>query len=146
MSQQVLKPRVRGFICITSHPDGCAAAVREQIGYVKSRQPIKDGPINTPAIISLTTRDCPIFMNTQAVARQTARMNAICRKNMTDSSNGVIGNQLDMWMNKGSASSLHRHRRRFAVLGDELVVRRHQLDHAVHDLFHVVDHLLNQLF
>ncbi|NBS05037.1 MAG: hypothetical protein EBS64_07515, partial [Verrucomicrobia bacterium] len=25
MSQQVVKPRVRGFICITSHPDGCAA-------------------------------------------------------------------------------------------------------------------------
>ena len=44
MSQQVLKPRVRGFICITSHPDGCAAAVREQIAYVKSRKPIQDGP------------------------------------------------------------------------------------------------------
>ena len=44
MSQQVLKPRVRGFICITSHPDGCAAAVREQIAYVKSRKPIQGGP------------------------------------------------------------------------------------------------------
>jgi len=44
MSQQVLKPRVRGFICITSHPDGCAAAVREQIAYVKTRKPIQGGP------------------------------------------------------------------------------------------------------
>ena len=44
MSQLVLKPRVRGFICITSHPDGCAAAVREQIAYVKSRKPIQGGP------------------------------------------------------------------------------------------------------
>jgi len=44
MSQQVVKPRVRGFICITSHPDGCAAAVREQIAYVKSRQPLQGGP------------------------------------------------------------------------------------------------------
>ncbi|NBV52026.1 MAG: trans-2-enoyl-CoA reductase family protein [Verrucomicrobia bacterium] len=44
MSQQVLKPRVRGFICITSHPEGCAAAVREQIAYVKSRKPIQGGP------------------------------------------------------------------------------------------------------
>jgi enoyl-[acyl-carrier protein] reductase/trans-2-enoyl-CoA reductase (NAD+) len=44
MSQQVVKPRVRGFICITSHPDGCAAAVREQIAYVKSRKPLQGGP------------------------------------------------------------------------------------------------------
>jgi enoyl-[acyl-carrier protein] reductase / trans-2-enoyl-CoA reductase (NAD+) len=40
----VIKPRVRGFVCVTAHPVGCAAHVQEQIDYVKSRGPIKDGP------------------------------------------------------------------------------------------------------
>ena len=44
MSQQVVKPRVRGFICITSHPEGCAAQVREQAAYVKSRPRLEGGP------------------------------------------------------------------------------------------------------
>ena len=44
MSLQVLKPRVRGFICITSHPEGCAAHVREQIAHVQSRPALKGGP------------------------------------------------------------------------------------------------------
>jgi enoyl-[acyl-carrier protein] reductase/trans-2-enoyl-CoA reductase (NAD+) len=31
MSKQVVQPRIRGFISLTAHPDGCAANVREQI-------------------------------------------------------------------------------------------------------------------
>jgi enoyl-[acyl-carrier protein] reductase/trans-2-enoyl-CoA reductase (NAD+) len=33
----IIKPKVRGFICITAHPQGCAANVASQIGYVKSK-------------------------------------------------------------------------------------------------------------
>jgi enoyl-[acyl-carrier protein] reductase / trans-2-enoyl-CoA reductase (NAD+) len=40
----VIKPRVRGFICVTTHPAGCAANVREQIDYVKAQEPIAGGP------------------------------------------------------------------------------------------------------
>jgi enoyl-[acyl-carrier protein] reductase/trans-2-enoyl-CoA reductase (NAD+) len=40
----IIKPRVRGFMCVTTHPVGCAANVRQQIDYVKSRGPIADGP------------------------------------------------------------------------------------------------------
>ena len=40
----VIKPKVRGFVCVTAHPLGCAAHVREQIEYVKRKGPIKDGP------------------------------------------------------------------------------------------------------
>ena len=43
-NQQVVKPRIRGFICITAHPEGCAAHVREQIAHVKKDKPLKDGP------------------------------------------------------------------------------------------------------
>ncbi|MGV3590330.1 MAG: enoyl-ACP reductase FabV [Gammaproteobacteria bacterium] len=31
----IIKPRVRGFMCVTSHPSGCAENVRNQIAYVK---------------------------------------------------------------------------------------------------------------
>lgn len=33
----IIKPKVRGFICITAHPEGCAAHVQSQIDYVKSK-------------------------------------------------------------------------------------------------------------
>jgi enoyl-[acyl-carrier protein] reductase / trans-2-enoyl-CoA reductase (NAD+) len=42
----IIKPKVRGFVCVTAHPDGCAAHVQEQIDYVRSQGPIKDGPRN----------------------------------------------------------------------------------------------------
>jgi len=42
--RSVIKPRIRGFICVTAHPTGCAANVQEQIDYVKKQGPIKDMP------------------------------------------------------------------------------------------------------
>ena len=33
----IVKPKVRGFICTTAHPDGCKALVKSQIDYVKSQ-------------------------------------------------------------------------------------------------------------
>lgn len=42
----IIKPKVRGFVCVTSHPTGCAAHVQEQIDLVKVRGPIRNGPRN----------------------------------------------------------------------------------------------------
>ena len=39
----VVKPKIRGFICTTAHPDGCRAIVKEQIEYVKNKRKIS-GP------------------------------------------------------------------------------------------------------
>ncbi len=39
----IIEPRMRGFICTTSHPEGCAQNVKNQIDYVKSKGTI-DGP------------------------------------------------------------------------------------------------------
>ena len=36
MSVQVVKPRIRGFICTSAHPVGCEKNVQEQIDYIKS--------------------------------------------------------------------------------------------------------------
>jgi enoyl-[acyl-carrier protein] reductase / trans-2-enoyl-CoA reductase (NAD+) len=40
----IIKPKVRGFVCVTAHPTGCSAHIQQQIDYVKSKGPIKDGP------------------------------------------------------------------------------------------------------
>ena len=39
----IIQPKVRGFICTTAHPDGCARAVQDQINWVKRQAPF-DGP------------------------------------------------------------------------------------------------------
>lgn len=39
----IIKPRVRGFICVTTHPVGCAANVKEQVDYVTAQGPIAHG-------------------------------------------------------------------------------------------------------
>ncbi|MBS0663408.1 MAG: trans-2-enoyl-CoA reductase family protein [Verrucomicrobia bacterium] len=40
----IIKPKIRGFICVTAHPEGCAAHVQEWINYVKSKGPITQAP------------------------------------------------------------------------------------------------------
>jgi len=44
ITSSVIKPRIRGFICITAHPTGCAAHVQEQIDYTKSQPKIEGAP------------------------------------------------------------------------------------------------------
>ncbi|WP_445722519.1 enoyl-ACP reductase FabV [Flavobacterium sp.] len=39
----IIEPRMRGFICLTSHPKGCEQNVKNQIAYIKSK-----GTINGP--------------------------------------------------------------------------------------------------
>jgi enoyl-[acyl-carrier protein] reductase/trans-2-enoyl-CoA reductase (NAD+) len=40
----IIKPRVRGFMCITSHPGGCEANVKHQIDSVRANGAIANGP------------------------------------------------------------------------------------------------------
>jgi len=39
----IIEPKMRGFICLTAHPAGCAENVRRQISYVES-QKLPNGP------------------------------------------------------------------------------------------------------
>ena len=50
----IIKPKVRGFVCVTAHPAGCAAHVQEQIDHVIAKGPIKHGPKNVLVIGSST--------------------------------------------------------------------------------------------
>jgi enoyl-[acyl-carrier protein] reductase / trans-2-enoyl-CoA reductase (NAD+) len=45
----VIEPRMRGFICLTAHPEGCEKNVVNQIAYVKSKGTI-EGPKNVLVI------------------------------------------------------------------------------------------------
>jgi enoyl-[acyl-carrier protein] reductase / trans-2-enoyl-CoA reductase (NAD+) len=40
----IVAPKIRGFICTTAHPDGCARHVAEQIAVVRNRGPVPNGP------------------------------------------------------------------------------------------------------
>ncbi|MCL1139107.1 enoyl-ACP reductase FabV [Shewanella pneumatophori] len=40
----IIKPRIRGFICTTTHPVGCEANVLEQINFTKAKGKITNGP------------------------------------------------------------------------------------------------------
>lgn len=62
----IIKPKIRGFICTTSHPEGCAAHVQEQIDYVKGQGSIDGGPksvlvIGSSAGYGLASRIVPAF-------------------------------------------------------------------------------------
>jgi enoyl-[acyl-carrier protein] reductase/trans-2-enoyl-CoA reductase (NAD+) len=46
----IIHPKVRGFVCVTTHPTGCEANTREQIETVKSAGSIAGGPRNALVI------------------------------------------------------------------------------------------------
>lgn len=50
----IVAPKIRGFICTTAHPDGCAKHVAEQIAVVKNRGLIANGPKKVLVIGSST--------------------------------------------------------------------------------------------
>jgi enoyl-[acyl-carrier protein] reductase/trans-2-enoyl-CoA reductase (NAD+) len=50
----IVSPKIRGFICTTAHPEGCAKHVAQQIEVVKSRGPLAQGPKKVLVIGSST--------------------------------------------------------------------------------------------
>ncbi|MGB1873605.1 MAG: enoyl-ACP reductase FabV [Akkermansiaceae bacterium] len=62
----IVQPKIRGFICTTAHPDGCAANVQEQIDFVKAQPNIENGPKNVLVVgasagYGLASRIVPAF-------------------------------------------------------------------------------------
>ena len=46
----IIRPKVREFVCVTAHPTGCEANVKEQIDYVKGHPSVGEGPKNVLVI------------------------------------------------------------------------------------------------
>ena len=40
----IVQPKIRGFICTTAHPEGCAKHVMQWIEYVKRKSCLSNGP------------------------------------------------------------------------------------------------------
>jgi enoyl-[acyl-carrier protein] reductase/trans-2-enoyl-CoA reductase (NAD+) len=62
----VIKPKIRGFICTTAHPAGCAAHVRQQIDYVRQKGALSGMPkrvlvIGSSTGYGLASRVVPAF-------------------------------------------------------------------------------------
>jgi enoyl-[acyl-carrier protein] reductase/trans-2-enoyl-CoA reductase (NAD+) len=62
----IIKPKIRGFICTTAHPEGCAAHVRQQVEYVRGKGPIAGAPkrvlvIGSSTGYGLASRIVPAF-------------------------------------------------------------------------------------
>ena len=47
----IVKPRIRGFICTTAHPTGCAANVQNQIDYVESQGVVSEGELKNVLVL-----------------------------------------------------------------------------------------------
>jgi len=50
MAVQIVKPRIRGFICTNAHPAGCQANVNNQVGEIQDRIPHKETDMNALVI------------------------------------------------------------------------------------------------
>lgn len=50
----VISPKIRGFICTTAHPTGCARHVADQIAHVRAQGPMADAPKRVLVIGSST--------------------------------------------------------------------------------------------
>ncbi len=62
----IISPKIRGFICTTAHPEGCAGHVQEQIDYVKAKAPLEKAPkrvlvIGSSTGYGLASRIVPAF-------------------------------------------------------------------------------------
>jgi enoyl-[acyl-carrier protein] reductase/trans-2-enoyl-CoA reductase (NAD+) len=86
----IVTPKIRGFICTTAHPEGCAAHVQEQIDYVKAQPPLANAPkrvlvVGSSTGYGLASRIVPAF------GGGAATMGVFFEKEGTDRKTGSAG-------------------------------------------------------
>lgn len=86
----IIKPRVRGFLCITTHPAGCEANVKRQIDYVTARGPLVDGPKRV-LVIGASTGYGLASRITAAFGSQAATVGVFFEKEGTEKKPGTAG-------------------------------------------------------
>ncbi|NQY02356.1 MAG: trans-2-enoyl-CoA reductase family protein [Halieaceae bacterium] len=86
----IIKPRVRGFLCTTTHPAGCAANIQRQIDYVKSNGPIDQGPKRVLVIGSSTGYGLASRI-TSAFGAQASTLGIFFEKEGTERKPGTAG-------------------------------------------------------
>ncbi|MGL4939657.1 enoyl-ACP reductase FabV [Shewanella sp.] len=86
----IIKPKIRGFICTTTHPVGCEANVKEQIAQTQAKGPITNGPkkvlvVGASSGYGLSSRIAAAF------GSQAATIGVFFEKPATESKPGTAG-------------------------------------------------------
>jgi len=92
----IIKPKTRGFICITTHPTGCEANIQEQIARVKTDGPVKNGPKKV-LVIGASTGYGLASRITAAFGSGAATLGVFLEKPATEKKPGSAG-----WYNSGA--------------------------------------------
>ena len=60
----IIQPKIRGFICMNAHPQGCKTNIDKQIEFVTSQRSL-DGPKNVLVIglIQLLSKDQELYQS-----------------------------------------------------------------------------------
>jgi len=96
----IIKPRVRGFLCVTTHPTGCEANVKSQIDYVKANGPVENGPKKV-LVIGASTGYGLASRITAAFGSGAATLGLFFEKEGTEKKPGTAG-----WYN---SAGFHKH-------------------------------------
>lgn len=86
----IIKPKIRGFICTTTHPIGCEANVNQQIAYVKSKGKIANGPKKV-LVIGASTGYGLASRITAAFGSDAATIGVFFEKSGTETKPGTAG-------------------------------------------------------
>jgi len=92
----IIKPKTRGFICITTHPTGCEANIKEQIARVKADGPVINGPKKV-LVIGASTGYGLASRITAAFGSGAATLGVFLEKPATEKKSGSAG-----WYNSGA--------------------------------------------
>ena len=95
----IVKPKTRGFICTTAHPQGCEAHVREQIDYVRKQGNMK-GP-GKVLVIGASTGYGLASMITSVFGAGAAAIGVFFERPAADNRTGTAG-----WYNMAAFSRM----------------------------------------
>lgn len=104
----IIQPKVRGFICTTAHPVGCAKNVEEQIAITKASGSFADGPKNV-LVIGASTGYGLASRITAAFGHGAATLGVFFEKPSSDAKTGTAG-----WYNSAAFDRLAREAGLFA--------------------------------
>ena len=51
----IIKPRIKGFVCITAHPTGCMQNVMDQVEYARKHQVLAEGKPKRVLVLGSST-------------------------------------------------------------------------------------------
>ncbi|MCL1123936.1 enoyl-ACP reductase FabV [Shewanella surugensis] len=96
----IIKPKIRGFICTTTHPVGCETNVLEQINYIKSQGVNPNAPKNV-LVVGASSGYGLASRITAAFGNQAATLGVFFEKPGTDKKTGTAG-----WYNSAAFDKL----------------------------------------